>query len=83
MRPDTNPIVLDDIDPTLEWVEESDPIGFDLDRDFDAEDLGWVNLDVDLVVPVVGDATIDPGMPGTSRRSRSSTTNASLVNVPK
>jgi hypothetical protein len=37
-RPDTDPIVLDDIYPTSEWVEESHPTEFDPDRDMD--DLG-------------------------------------------
>jgi hypothetical protein len=39
-RPYTDPIVLDDIDPTLEWVEESHPIEFDPDRDMDVLGLG-------------------------------------------
>jgi hypothetical protein len=39
-RPDTDPIVLDDIDPTSEWVEESHPTEFDPDRDMDDLGLG-------------------------------------------
>jgi hypothetical protein len=42
-RPDTDPIVLDDIDPTSEWVEESHPTEFD--PDYDIDDLGWIGLD--------------------------------------
>jgi hypothetical protein len=51
-RPDTNPIVLDDIDPSSEWVEETHSTEFDLD------DLGWMGLDDDPLVA--------PGMAGTS-----------------
>ena len=49
--------MLDDIDPTFEWVDESHPTEYDLDHDFDIEGLGWDDLDVDPVV--VGDAAID------------------------
>eukprot|EP00253_Pinus_taeda_P001795 PITA_01795 len=34
-RPDSNPIVLDDIDPTLDWVVQSHPTEFDSDEDLD------------------------------------------------
>jgi hypothetical protein len=60
-RPDTDPIVLDDIDPTSEWVEESQQPEFGPDFDIDAvtDDLA---LDVDPLG--VGDAGAeqDPGM---------------------
>jgi hypothetical protein len=46
-RHDTDPIVLDDIDPTLEWVEESHPTEFD--PNYDIDDLGWIGLDLDPV----------------------------------
>jgi hypothetical protein len=39
-RPNTDPIVLDDIDPTSKWVEESHPSEFDPDRDMDDLGLG-------------------------------------------
>jgi hypothetical protein len=39
-RHDTYPIVLDDIDPTSEWVEESHPLEFYLDKDMDDLGLG-------------------------------------------
>jgi hypothetical protein len=39
-RPDTDPIVLNDIDPTSKWVEESHPAEFDPDRDMDDLGLG-------------------------------------------
>ena len=32
-RPDSDPIVLEDIDPTSDWVVESHPIGFDSHED--------------------------------------------------
>jgi len=34
-KPDSDPIVLEDIDPTSNWVMESHPAKFDLDEDFD------------------------------------------------
>ena len=34
-RPDLDPIVLDDIYPTLEWVEEIEEPEFDVDFDID------------------------------------------------
>jgi hypothetical protein len=43
---DTDPIVLDDIDPTSEWVEESHPTEFD--ANFDIDDLG-LGLDSDPI----------------------------------
>jgi hypothetical protein len=39
-RPNIDPIVLDDIDPTSSWVEESHPTKFDPDRDMDDLGLG-------------------------------------------
>lgn len=38
------PIWRYDIDPSLEWVEETQL------RDFDDDDLGWIRLDDDLLV---------------------------------
>jgi hypothetical protein len=46
-RLDTNPIVLEDIDPTSEWVEESHPPEFDPDFDIDdleSEGIGFVKF---------------------------------------
>ena len=36
-RPDSNPIVLEDIDPTSDWVVESHPTEFAFDEDMDFE----------------------------------------------
>eukprot|EP00253_Pinus_taeda_P004769 PITA_04769 len=36
-RPDSNPIVLEDIDPTSDWVVESRPAEFDPDEDLDLD----------------------------------------------
>lgn len=38
-KPDIDPIVVDDIDPTSKWVEESHPKEFDVDFDIDAIEL--------------------------------------------
>ncbi|KAH9292415.1 hypothetical protein KI387_042405, partial [Taxus chinensis] len=42
--PNTDPIVLDDIDPTSKWVEESHL------TEFDPDDLGWMALDDEPLV---------------------------------
>ena len=39
-RPNSDPIVLEDIDPTSDWVVESRPTEFDPDEDLDELDLG-------------------------------------------
>eukprot|EP00253_Pinus_taeda_P014717 PITA_14717 len=56
-RPDSNPIVLEDIDPTSDWVVDSNPGEFDSDEDLDL-DLqtkalveGNVQLNADPLVP--------------------------------
>ena len=74
-RPDTDPIVLDDIDPKSEWVVETQPPEFGVDLDVEMENLLDVPLDADplLSMPSVHtgvDAEIEralPGMAGTSR----------------
>ncbi|KAH9290540.1 hypothetical protein KI387_034657, partial [Taxus chinensis] len=53
--PNTDPIVLDDIDPTSKWVEESHLTDFGLD------DLGWMALD--------GEPLVTPDMAYTSHAS--------------
>jgi len=72
-RPDTDPIVLDDIDPNSEWVVETQPPEFGDDIDVELEDLLDVPLDADplLSMPLVHTG-VDaeravPGMAGTSR----------------
>ena len=39
-RPDSDPIVLEDIDPTSDWVVETCPLEFDID--------GGISIDIDL-----------------------------------
>ena len=72
-RPDTDPIVLDDIDPNSEWVVETQPPEFGDDIDVELEDLLDVSLDADPLLPmpsvhtcVDAERTV-PGMAGTSR----------------
>jgi hypothetical protein len=36
-RPDSNPIVLDDVDPTSDWVVETHPPEFDVDYDLEVD----------------------------------------------
>ena len=60
-RPDTDPIVLDDIDPTSEWVEESQP------AEFDPDDLGWMGLDQESDEPLVALPPSSQDTTGTSR----------------
>ena len=54
-RPDTDPIVLDDIDPNSEWAVETQPPEFGDDLDVELENLLDVPLDVDplLLMPLV------------------------------
>jgi hypothetical protein len=43
-RPDSNPIVLDDVDPTSDWVAETHPPEFDVDYDLEVELAGQVQM---------------------------------------
>ena len=63
--PDLDPIVLDDIDPTSEWVEETEDPVFEADFDFDAA-LAGDELEADLVAPSDG----DPGLVAASRKGK-------------
>ena len=45
-RPDSDPIVLEDIDPTSNWVVESHPAEFDPDEDLD------LDLDIEASVEI-------------------------------
>jgi hypothetical protein len=49
-RPDTDPIVLDDVDPTSNWVVETHPPEFD-DHDLEMELAGQAQMDAD---PLLG-----------------------------
>ena len=72
-RPDTEPIVLDDIDPTSDWVVETQPPEFEDDLDVEMEDLLDVLLDADplLLMPSVHTG-VDPeiAVPGMADTSR-------------
>ena len=94
-RPDTDPIVVDDIDPTSYWVVETQPLEFGDDINVQLENLLDVPLDTDplLLMPSVHTG-VDverevPGMAGTSqsgprtysrrRRRHSASTTTSLA----
>ena len=47
-RPDLDPIVLDDIDPMSEWVEETEDLVFDVDFDIN---MALGGNEADLVAP--------------------------------
>ena len=63
--PDLDSIVLDDIDPTSEWVEETEDPVFEADFDFDAALVGG-EFEADLVAPSDG----DPGLVAASRKGK-------------
>ena len=63
--PDLDPIVLDDIDPTSEWVEETEDTVFEADFDFDAA-LAEGEIEANLVAPLDG----DPGLVAASRKGK-------------
>jgi hypothetical protein len=44
-RPDSDPIVLDDVDPTSDWVLETHPPEFDVDYDLEVDGAGQVQMD--------------------------------------
>jgi hypothetical protein len=50
-RPDSNPIVLDDVDPTSDWVVETHPREFDVDYDLEVDEARQVQMDAD---PLLG-----------------------------
>ena len=68
---DTYPIVLDDADPTSDWVVETHPPMFDVDFDMDVDDAGEVDLEANPLVGPYDDASVGsiPNMasPSTSR----------------
>ena len=63
--PDLDPIVLDDIDPTSEWVEEIEDPVFEADFDFDATAAGG-EFEADLVAP----SDADPGLVAASSKGK-------------
>jgi hypothetical protein len=48
-RPDTDPIVLDDVDPTSDWVAETHPPEFDVDHDIEMELAGQAQMDAGIL----------------------------------
>ena len=72
-RPDSDPIVLEDIDPTSDWVVESHPTKFDSNEDLDydlqtvasLEHNVQLNADPDPLVPASG-PTPSPPVAGAS-----------------
>jgi hypothetical protein len=97
-RPDTDPIMLDDVDPTSDWVAETHPPEFDDDHDFEMKLAGQAQMDADPLlgphglIPVSDMAgpsgTAGGGIPRVPRRGRSRATTASaasecvVTNVP-
>ena len=63
--PNLDPIVLDVIDPTSEWVEETEDPVFEADFDFDAA-LAGGEFEVDLVAP----SDEDPRLVATSKKGK-------------
>ena len=62
---DLDSIVLDDIDPTSEWVEETEDPVFEADFDFDAAVAGG-EFEADLVAP----SDADPGLVAASSKGK-------------
>jgi hypothetical protein len=90
-RPDSDPIVLDDVDPTSDWVAETHPLEFDVYYDLEVE-LAWeVQMDADPLlgphspIPVSdmagpsGTAGRHSRVPRVPRRDRTRTTTASAT----
>eukprot|EP00253_Pinus_taeda_P022319 PITA_22319 len=79
-RPNSDPIVLEDIDPTSDWVVESHPTEFDFDEDLDLdlqvevslEHNVQLNIDLDPLVPALGPALSPPvvGTPSAQPRQK-------------
>jgi hypothetical protein len=92
-RPDTDPIVLDDVDPTSDWVAETHPPKFDVDHDLEMELAEQAQMDANpLLGPrnqiPVSDMASPSGtasssshcrMPRVPRRGRTRTTTASAA----
>lgn len=73
-RPDSDPIVLEDIDPTSDWVVESHLAEFASDEDMDCElqtiasleHNVQLNVDLDPLVPASASELASPPVAGTS-----------------
>ena len=93
-RPDSDPIVLDDVDPNSDWVVETHPPEFDVDFDLEVEMDGAGNIQIDEdpllgvcdQIPVLdtagpsGTASRSNRIPRVPRRTRP--TEAAVTNVP-
>ena len=61
-RLDTNPIVLDDIDPTSDWLVEIQEPEFDPDFDIELDAAGDLTMEADPLLPVPSSVHVDPGV---------------------
>jgi hypothetical protein len=70
-RPDTDPLVLDDVDPTSDWVAETHPPEFDVDHDLEMELAGQAQMDADPLLGPRGPIPVSymAGPSGTAGRS--------------
>lgn len=69
-RPDTDPILLDDIDPTSDWVVETADAEFGDDLDVELEDLLQTHIDSDPLLPMPSvHIGVDPDIPATAGTS--------------
>eukprot|EP00253_Pinus_taeda_P007879 PITA_07879 len=66
-RPDSDPIMLEDIDPTSDWVVESHPTEFDSDEDLDLDLQGKASLEHDVQL----NANPDPLVPASASQRAS------------
>jgi hypothetical protein len=93
-RPDSDPIVLDDVDPTPDWVVETHPPEFDVDHDLEVDGAGQVQMDADPLLgpcgPILeldmagpsGTAGRRSHIPRVPRRGRTRTTTTSATSEP-
>ena len=91
-RPDTNPIMLEDIDPNSKWVVEIQLAEFESDFNIEVEDeLRWDALDADPLVPTPRDIGANPNITGSRgtttsgirRPSRATYASKRVVDVPE
>jgi len=61
-RPDTDPIVLDDIDPTSDWLVETQEPEFDPDFDIELDAAGDLTMEADPLLPVPSSVHVDAGV---------------------
>ena len=61
-RPNTNPIVLDDIDPTSDWVVETREPKFDSNFDIELDAANHVTMEADPLLPVPSSVHVDAGV---------------------